>query len=43
MRRIQTVADRVVEVRGASSGFDYMRLILAVSVLLWHSYVTMHG
>ena len=43
MRRAQTLSDRIADVGGASSGFDYMRLLLAMAVLLWHSYVVRHG
>ena len=43
MKQIQTLSDRIAKVGGASSGFDYMRLLLATSVLLWHSYVVRHG
>ena len=39
----QTIDDRLAATGGATSGFDHLRLVLAVSVLLWHSYVTMHG
>jgi peptidoglycan/LPS O-acetylase OafA/YrhL len=29
--------------KGATSGFDYLRLILALSVLVWHSYPISYG
>lgn len=31
-----TIADRIAVTNGRSSGFDYMRLILAASVIIWH-------
>ncbi len=39
----KTMASRWTELKGHPSGFDYMRISLAVSVLLWHSYLTSYG
>jgi peptidoglycan/LPS O-acetylase OafA/YrhL len=36
-----TIADRVAI--GRTSGFDYLRVVLAVSVLVWHSYPLTKG
>jgi peptidoglycan/LPS O-acetylase OafA/YrhL len=41
MRR--TIADRMVETSGRPTGFDYMRLVLAVAILCWHSVVICYG
>ena len=38
-----TIQERWDEVKGRPSGFDYMRVSLAVSVLLWHSYQLSYG
>ena len=39
----QSIADRIVETKGRASGFDYLRLSLAISVILFHSIVTSYG
>lgn len=38
-----TLAERIEEVGGASSGFDYMRIGLAIAILCWHTIYTLHG
>jgi peptidoglycan/LPS O-acetylase OafA/YrhL len=38
-----TIGEKWVNSAGRSSGFDYLRLYLAISVLLWHSYPVSHG
>jgi len=35
--------DRIVQTGGRSSGFDYLRLILSISVILWHSFGISYG
>ena len=39
----KTINDRLVEVKFRPSGFDYMRIILALSVIGYHSVVTSYG
>jgi len=34
----ETIADAIVRTKSRSTGFDYLRIVLAVAVLLWHSY-----
>jgi peptidoglycan/LPS O-acetylase OafA/YrhL len=41
--RMKTIDERWNEVKGHSSGFDYLRLGLALSVLVWHSYSASYG
>ena len=43
MRKGPTIASRIACARTPTSGFDYLRLALAASVLFWHSYVVAHG
>ena len=38
-----TIASRWLELKGRPAGFDYMRIVLSVSVLLWHSYLVSYG
>jgi len=38
-----TISQRVKETGGRSSGFDYIRIILASAVVLWHSFTTAYG
>lgn len=38
-----SIADRLRDTGGRSSGFDYLRLVLAVLVVAWHSVRTSHG
>ena len=38
-----TIGDRLRQTGGRSAGFDYMRIILAVSVILVHSVITSYG
>lgn len=42
-RRTFTLSQRMEEVGAASSGFDYMRIGLAISILCWHTISTLHG
>lgn len=37
------IGERIAETGGRSTGFDYMRIILAVAVVLWHSFTTAYG
>ncbi|MCE9648850.1 MAG: acyltransferase [Parvibaculum sp.] len=39
----QTVDERLIETKGRTSGFDVLRISLAVAVLGWHSVVTTYG
>jgi peptidoglycan/LPS O-acetylase OafA/YrhL len=41
--RRETFASRWIDLRGHPSGFDYMRIGLSTSVLLWHSYQISYG
>jgi peptidoglycan/LPS O-acetylase OafA/YrhL len=38
-----TIAQRMAETGGRSTGFDYLRLSLAVAIVCWHSVVTSYG
>ena len=38
-----TIGDRLRQTGGRAAGFDYMRIILAVSVILVHSVITSYG
>jgi peptidoglycan/LPS O-acetylase OafA/YrhL len=38
-----TLADRLTVTKGRPSGFDYMRLLLALSVIAWHSLLISYG
>jgi len=38
-----TIADRWREIGGSPSGFDYLRLALAILILFWHSYQVSYG
>lgn len=40
---MQTIAKRVIETKGKTSGFDYLRVGLALSVIAVHSTVTSYG
>src|ERR1700761_3676596 len=42
-RMLKTIQDRISETGGRSTGFDYMRLVLALAILGWHSIVTCYG
>ncbi|HLH93512.1 MAG TPA: acyltransferase [Xanthobacteraceae bacterium] len=37
------VAERIAETGGRSTGFDFLRIFLAVSVLCWHSVLSSYG
>lgn len=37
------LSQRIEEVGGASTGFDYMRIGLAISILCWHTLYTLYG
>jgi peptidoglycan/LPS O-acetylase OafA/YrhL len=39
----KTIAQRMAETGGRSTGFDYLRLSLAVLIVCWHSVVTSYG
>ncbi|AOF83803.1 acyltransferase family protein [Methyloversatilis sp. RAC08] len=39
----RTISERVQETGGRATGFDYMRLILAVLIIVWHSLATAYG
>lgn len=43
MKYAKTISARMSETGGVTSGFDYLRYILAFSVLLWHSYGMTQG
>ena len=38
-----TIAARINEVNGRSSGFDYLRIVLAFGVVIYHTLLTTHG
>jgi len=38
-----TIAQRMIETGNRPTGFDYMRLILAILIVCWHSVVTSYG
>ncbi|WP_309645135.1 acyltransferase [Phenylobacterium sp.] len=39
----KTLADQIEATGGRSSGFDYMRIVLALAVVCWHSVATCYG
>ena len=41
--RHPTLLTRLEEARGRPTGFDYLRLTLAVGVIFWHSFVVSYG
>lgn len=41
--RGQTIEDRIVETGGRTTGFDALRVALAIGVLCWHSILTSYG
>ncbi len=43
MSKLSTLSTRWADLQGHPSGFDYLRVILATSVLLWHSYQISYG
>lgn len=38
-----TIGERMIVTGGRATGFDYMRIILAVAVVFWHSFTTSYG
>lgn len=38
-----SLEQRIADTRGRSTGFDYMRIILASAVVFWHSFTTAYG
>ncbi len=40
---MRTIDDRLIETQLRPSGFDYLRIILAVSVIAWHGIVVCYG
>jgi peptidoglycan/LPS O-acetylase OafA/YrhL len=40
---VTTIAERLETTRGRTTGFDYIRLILATSIILWHGIPTSYG
>lgn len=40
---LQTIEHRWQQVDGKSSGFDYLRIVLAVAILIFHSYLVAYG
>jgi peptidoglycan/LPS O-acetylase OafA/YrhL len=38
-----TIAERMIATGGRATGFDYMRLVLAILIVCWHSVVTCYG
>lgn len=43
MDRCASINDRIVATGGRATGFDYMRLTLAILVVVWHSVATSYG
>jgi peptidoglycan/LPS O-acetylase OafA/YrhL len=41
--QLNTISDRISETDGRTSGFDYMRIVLACSVIAMHSVIISHG
>ena len=39
----RSIRSRLDETGGRSSGFDYMRIVLAVAILCFHSCITSYG
>ena len=43
-KRIRTtIADRIVVTGGRATGFDYLRIGLAISIVAWHTIITSYG
>jgi len=40
---VRTIGDRVTETRGRTTGFDVLRIALAITVLSWHSLYSTYG
>jgi peptidoglycan/LPS O-acetylase OafA/YrhL len=40
---VTTIAERMDATRGRTTGFDYLRLILASAIILWHGIATSYG
>ena len=38
-----TLLGRMALARGHTQGFDYLRILLAISIVLWHTVVTCYG
>ncbi len=43
MSKTLSIDGRIAAISQTTSGFDYMRLVLAAAVLLWHSHAVVHG
>lgn len=41
--RLKLISDRMVATSGRSTGFDYLRVILALGVIVWHSFPLSYG
>jgi peptidoglycan/LPS O-acetylase OafA/YrhL len=39
----KSLAQRIADTGGRSTGFDYLRIILATAVVFWHSFTTAYG
>jgi peptidoglycan/LPS O-acetylase OafA/YrhL len=39
----KTIADRIAATGGRATGFDYMRIVLAVSIIAYHTIATCYG
>jgi peptidoglycan/LPS O-acetylase OafA/YrhL len=40
---MKTIAARMTETKGRTTGFDYIRLVLAISIILWHGIAASYG
>src|SRR4051812_44634124 len=38
-----TIDARMIATRGRTTGFDYLRIGLAISIVLWHGIITSYG
>lgn len=39
----RSLAERMIETKGRSTGFDYLRIVLALGIVCWHSIATSYG
>lgn len=42
-RQASTIGARLIETKGRTTGFDYIRIALAVSIIVWHAIIISYG
>jgi hypothetical protein len=43
VHRSETIEERLASTKGRTTGFDYLRATLSISVIAFHSFVTSYG